>query len=130
MSEHAQIRTPLGRVRGRGAARTGTSAFWLQRVTSAAGVVLTCLAIIIVLTVLGRNQAATAQILGSAPFAIIMLAFIICSVVHMRIGMQVIVEDYVHDDNAKLALLLANTCFCWAVGLVAAYAILKLSFGL
>jgi succinate dehydrogenase / fumarate reductase membrane anchor subunit len=42
----------------------------------------------------------------------------------------VIIEDYVHDDSAKLALLVGNTCFCWAVGLVAVYAIMKLSFGM
>ena len=130
MSDHAHIRTPLARVRGRGAARSGTFAFWLQRLTALAGIVLTALAIFIVLMLLGRNQAAAAQILGSAPVAIIMLLFIICSVVHMRIGMQVIIEDYVHDDSAKLALLACNTCFCWAVGLVAVYAIMKLSFGM
>jgi succinate dehydrogenase / fumarate reductase membrane anchor subunit len=88
------------------------------------------MAIVIVMMLLGRNQAAAAQILGSPLVAIIMLLFVICNVVHMRIGMQVIIEDYVHDDNAKLALLVANTCFSWAVGLIAVYAILKLSFGL
>jgi succinate dehydrogenase membrane anchor subunit len=130
MSEHAHIRTPLARVRGLGAARSGTRAFWIQRLTSVANIPLTILAVFIVIVLLGRNQAAAVQILGSAPVAIIMLLFITCSVIHMRIGMQVIIEDYVHDDLAKLALLMGNTCFCWAVGLAAAYGLLKLSFGL
>jgi succinate dehydrogenase / fumarate reductase membrane anchor subunit len=130
MSGQAHFRTPLARVRFRGAAHSGTHTFWLQRVTSLASIPLTIMAIVIVMMLLGRNQAAAAQILGSPLVAIIMLLFVICNVVHMRIGMQVIIEDYVHDDNAKLALLVANTCFSWAVGLIAVYAILKLSFGL
>ena len=130
MSEHADFRTPLARVRFRGAAHWGTQAFYLQRLTALASIALTIMAIVIVMMLLGRNQAAAAQILGSPLVAIIMMLFVICNVVHMRIGMQVIIEDYVHDDTAKLALLAANTCFSWAVGLIAVYAILKLSFGL
>jgi succinate dehydrogenase / fumarate reductase membrane anchor subunit len=130
MSERTQYRTPLARVRFRGAAHWGTQTFYLQRLTAVVGIALTAMAIVIVMMVLGRNQAAAAQILGSPFVAIIMLLFVICNVVHMRIGMQVIIEDYVHDDYAKLALLTANTCFSWAVGLIAVYAILKLSFGL
>ncbi|MGH6670770.1 MAG: succinate dehydrogenase, hydrophobic membrane anchor protein [Xanthobacteraceae bacterium] len=124
------IRTPLARVRGFGAARSGTGHFWVQRVTAVANVPLTCLAIVIIIMLLGRNQPAVAQILGSAPVAIIMLLFIISIMVHMRIGMQVIIEDYVHDDVAKLGLIIANNFFVAVVGLTAIYGILKLSFGL
>ncbi len=123
------FRTPLARVRGRGAARSGTHEFWLQRMTSLASIPLTIIAVIIVISLLGRNQAAVAQILGSPLVAIIMLLFIASTVSHMRIGMQEIVEDYVQDDSAKFTLLMGNTFFCWAVGLIAAYAVLKLSFG-
>ena len=124
------IRTPLARVRGLGAARSGTSHFWLQRMTAVANVPLTIAAVIIMITLLGRNQPAVAQILGSAPIAIIMLLFVASITVHMRIGMQVIIEDYVHDDTAKLGLLIANTFFVIVVGLASIYGILKLSFGL
>lgn len=124
------FRTPLARVRGRGTAKSGTEDFWMQRVTSVAGVPLTIMAIVIGFLLLGRNQAAAAQILGSPLVSIIMLLFVICTVVHMKIGMQEILVDDVSDESMKLTLVLANTFFCWAVGAVAIYALLKLSFGL
>jgi succinate dehydrogenase / fumarate reductase membrane anchor subunit len=130
MSEPKHIRTPLARVLGRGAAKSGTEHFWHQRLTAVANVPLTVAAIIILITLLGRNQAAVAQILGSPAVAIIMLLFIGSTVIHMRIGMQVIIEDYVHGESAKLTLLMANTFFTIGVGLACIYGILKLSFGL
>ncbi len=124
------FRTPLARVRGRGAAKSGTEDFWLQRVTSIAGIPLTIMAIGICMLLLGRNQAAVAQILGSPAVAVIMILFVVCITVHMKIGMQEILVDYVPDESMKLTLLLANTFFCWVVGLISVYAILKMSFGL
>ena len=124
------IRTPLARVRGRGAARSGTDHFWRQRLTAVANIPLTGAAVLIIILLLGRNQAAVAQILGSPFVAIVMLLFIISTTTHMRIGMQVIIEDYVHDESVKLALVMANTFFAIGVALAAAYGILKLSFGL
>jgi succinate dehydrogenase / fumarate reductase membrane anchor subunit len=130
MTSSPHIRTPLARVRGFGTAKSGTAHFWHQRVTAIANIPLTITAVIILITLLGRNQAAVAQILGSPVIAIIMLLFIGSITIHMRIGMAVIIEDYVHDDSAKLALLMANTFFTIVVGLAAVYGILKLSFGL
>jgi succinate dehydrogenase / fumarate reductase membrane anchor subunit len=130
MSKPVHIRTPLARVRGAGSARSGTGHFWYQRLTAVANIPLTIAAVIILILLLGRNQAAAAQILGSPAVAIIMLLFVASTVIHMRIGMQVIIEDYVHDESAKLTLLMANTFFTIAVGLASIYGILKLSFGL
>jgi succinate dehydrogenase / fumarate reductase membrane anchor subunit len=126
MSEH---RTPLGRVRGLGAAKSGTEHFWRQRLTAVANVPLTIVFVLIVVSLLGRNHAAAQQILGTPLVAIVMLLFIGSVTYHMRIGMQVIIEDYVHEEIPKLVLLMLNTFFAVAVGLACAYAIFKLSFG-
>ena len=124
-----KMSTPLGRVRGLGAARSGTEQFWRQRLTAVAMTVLIVPVIVIVLMLIGRNQAGAAQILGSLPIAIILLLFIIASAWHMKIGMQVIIEDYVHNEKVKLASVMANNFFCVAVALASIYAILKLSSG-
>jgi succinate dehydrogenase membrane anchor subunit len=123
------MRTPLSRVRGLGAARAGTQHFWRQRLTAVAGVPLTIAAVAIVMSLIGRNYAAVKQILGSPVVAVVMLLFILNTVYHMKIGMQVIIEDYVHHEGQKFALLILNIFFSVAIGLASVYAILKLSFG-
>jgi succinate dehydrogenase / fumarate reductase membrane anchor subunit len=125
-----KMSTPLGRVRGLGAARSGTEHFWRQRLTAVANVPLTIAFVVIVVSLLGRNHAYVVQTLGSPLVAMLMLLFIGSATYHMRIGMQVIIEDYVHDEVTKLVLVMSNTFFAIVVGLTAAYAIFKLSFGL
>jgi succinate dehydrogenase / fumarate reductase membrane anchor subunit len=123
------MRTPLGRVRNLGSSHSGTKDFWRQRLTAVAMIVLMVPVIVLVMMLLGRNQAGAAQILGSPLIAIIMLLFIVASVWHMKIGMQVIFEDYVHDEKLKLVSIMANNFFSVTVALAAAYAIFKLSSG-
>jgi succinate dehydrogenase / fumarate reductase, membrane anchor subunit len=125
----SDMRTPLGRVRGYGAARSGTEDFIHQRLTAIANIPLTIAAIVIVMALIGSNHATVKTMLGSPLIAIVMLLFIISVFYHMRIGMQVIIEDYVHDERTKYALLILNTFYTFAAGLAAAFAILKLSFG-
>ena len=123
------MRTALGKVRGYGSAKSGTEHFIRQRLTAIANIPLTIGAVLIVISLIGHNHAAVAQILGSTLVSIVMLLFIISTFYHMKIGMQVIIEDYVHDEAAKYALLILNTFFAIAAGFSSIYAILKLSFG-
>ena len=123
------MRTPLRQVRGLGSARSGTEHFWHQRLTAMANIPLTIGFVVVVASLMGRNHAAVVQILGSPLVAVLMLLFILSATIHMRIGMQVIIEDYVHDDFAKFTLLIANSFFTIVVALTSAFAILKLSFG-
>jgi succinate dehydrogenase / fumarate reductase membrane anchor subunit len=123
------MRTARSRVLHHGAAHSGTEHFWRQRLTSVALIPLTIGAIAIVFMLLGRNHAAAAQILGSAVVAITMLLFVTVSAYHAWLGMQVIVEDYVHHELGKIAILIANIFFCIVVAAASVFAILKLSFG-
>jgi succinate dehydrogenase / fumarate reductase membrane anchor subunit len=123
------LRTPLARVGGLGAARSGTSHFWWQRMTAVSNVPLTLAFVVILVSLLGRNHAAAQQILGTPLVAIVMLLFIASVTFHMRLGMQVVIEDYVHGEVLRPFLIMANTFFAVAVGISGAYAILKLSFG-
>jgi succinate dehydrogenase / fumarate reductase membrane anchor subunit len=124
-----KMSTPLARVRGLGAAKSGTEHFWRQRLTAVANVPLSMTFVVIVVSLLGRNQPWVAQTLGSPLVAIIMLLFILSITTHMRIGMQVIIEDYVHEEPMRLILIMLNTFFTLAVALASAYGLLKLSFG-
>ena len=123
------MRTPLGRVRNLGSSHSGTSDFWRQRITAVAMVLLILPVIVIVMMLLGRNHSFAAQVLGSPLVAIILLLFIIASAWHMKIGMQVVIEDYVHGETLKLGAIMANNFFSIAVALASIYAILKLSSG-
>ncbi len=128
-NDHISMRTPLARVRYLGSARSGTRHFWQQRLTAVAAIPLTIAFIVIAMSLIGSNQAGAVRVLGSPLVAIIMILFIWTYAYHMWLGMQVIIEDYVHDEMWKLPSLMANTFFCIAVALTALYAILKMSFG-
>jgi succinate dehydrogenase / fumarate reductase, membrane anchor subunit len=123
------MRTPLGRVRNLGASHSGTGDFWRQRLTAIAMTLLIIPVLVIIMMLIGSNQAGAKVVLGSLPVAIILILFIIASAWHMKIGMQVVLEDYVHSEKLKLAAIMANNFFSFAVALASIYAIFKLSSG-
>jgi succinate dehydrogenase / fumarate reductase membrane anchor subunit len=123
------MRTPLGRVRNLGASHSGTGDFWRQRLTAVAMTLLIIPVLVIIMMLIGSNQAGAKLVLGSLPVAIIFILFIIASSWHMKIGMQVVIEDYVHGEKLKLAAIMANNFFSFAVALASIYAIFKLSSG-
>ena len=129
MHSNSSMRTPLGRVRGLGSAKSGTGHFWLQRVTAVANVILTVVFLGVVISLVGKPYQAAVAVLSHPLVAILMLLFTVSGVVHMRLGMQVIIEDYVHGEGLKIAAVMANTFFAIAIGAACVFALLKRSFG-
>jgi succinate dehydrogenase membrane anchor subunit len=121
--------TPLKRVRGLGSAKEGPGHFVTQRLTAAANLILVPFAVGLIAALAGADLATVKATLGHPAVAIALIVLIVSMAVHMRIGMQVIIEDYVHAEGSKMLLLLANTFFSLAVAAGAIYAVLKLSFG-
>lgn len=128
-SNSSSLRTPLSRVRGLGSAKSGTEHFWLQRVTAVANVVLAIAFVAIVIQLVGKDYAAARAIVAKPINAILLLLFVVSGTIHMRLGMQVIIEDYVHGEGAKVVLVMLNTFFAIAVAVASIFAILKLAFG-
>jgi succinate dehydrogenase / fumarate reductase membrane anchor subunit len=122
-------RTPLARVRGLGSAKSGPEHFWMQRLTAVANLILVAFLIWLVVGLIGADHATVKRALAQPYYAIPLLLLVLSGVVHMRLGMQTIIEDYVHSEGRKVAALMLNLFFCTLVGLTCAFAVLKLSFG-
>ena len=125
----ADMRTPLGKVRGLGSAREGTGHFWRQRLTAVANIPLILFFIGFLISINGADYA-TVRAAFANPFVSLMFALMLFSALyHMRLGMQAIIEDYIHGEGLKLALFMLNAFFAILVGAACAYALIKLAFG-
>jgi len=124
---NSRMRTPLGRVEGLGSAKTGTADFLHQRMTA---VVLAPLSIWFVasgLGYVGAGQSAVAAFFANPLNAILMFLFLVTALYHMSIGLQIIIEDYVHQEGIKLTLVILNRFAALAIGAAAGLALLKLA---
>jgi succinate dehydrogenase / fumarate reductase membrane anchor subunit len=122
------MRTPLKNVRYLGSAKEGTDHFLRQRLTAIANLVLVPLFVALVVSLIGADYGVVRRALAHPLVAIPMLLFVGAGLIHMRLGMQTIIEDYVHGEGAKLILLMLNTAFVILMGVIAVYSLLKLSF--
>ena len=123
------MRTPLAKVRGLGSAKEGTDHFWYQRLTAIANVPLTLFFVGLIIALSGQSHGDVTATLANPFVALLLLAALLSVLYHMKLGMQVVIEDYVHGEGAKMALLILNTFFCVALALISVFAILKMAFG-
>ncbi|NDV87528.1 succinate dehydrogenase, hydrophobic membrane anchor protein [Aurantimonas aggregata] len=122
------FKTPLGRVRGLGSAREGTGHFWQQRLTAIANIVLITFFVILLVSLHDASFVELRLAFANPLVGIAMALVTVSATIHMRLGMQVIIEDYVHGA-AKLPLLILNTFFAVVVAGASLFAIVKMSFG-
>jgi succinate dehydrogenase / fumarate reductase membrane anchor subunit len=121
-------RTDKQRVQGLGSAKEGTGHWWSQRLTSIALIPLTLLFIFPFAASLGGSFEAVRATYASPFNAIVAILFIGVSFHHLQQGLQVVIEDYVHDHAVKTGALLASTLLTWAFGLAGVFAVAKIAF--
>lgn len=121
-------RTDKQNVLGLGTAKDGTGHWWSQRLTSVALVPLTLLFVFPFVRSLGQDFAAVRATYAHPFNAIVAILFVIVTFAHLQQGLQVVIEDYIHGKAMRTGLLLANTLFCWAVGLTGVFAVARIAF--
>ena len=122
------LRTPLGLARGLGSAKEGVAHWWAQRLTAVALVPLTFLFVVLVFVFGGADHATVVALMGKPWIALIMLLFVGAGFYHMKLGLQVVIEDYVHHEGVKAASLVTSTLVSYALGAACVFSVLKLSF--
>lgn len=123
------MRTPLSKVRGIGSAKDGTQHFWHQRLTAVALVPLVLFLVWQLVLLVGAPYQVVIEHLSSPIVAVAFLLLMVSGIYHMKLGMQVVIEDYVHVETTKIAMLIASLFFSLAIGAISVFSILKISFG-
>lgn len=127
MSTREELRTPLARATGLGSAGRGTEHFWRQRMTAVALIPLSIWFVVSALTLVGANLAEALVFLAEPMNAILMFLFLFAALYHMTLGVQVVIEDYIHGERMKLLFLMLNRFFAIGVGFAAAFSLLKIA---
>lgn len=123
------MHTPFRRVTGLGSAREGTMHFWYQRLTALANVPLTLFLVWMVISLIGADHATIIARFSNPFVSGLMLLTIVSVAWHMRLGIQIVIEDYIHGHAAKTVSLIANSFFAVGIAILLIACTFKLSFG-
>jgi succinate dehydrogenase / fumarate reductase, membrane anchor subunit len=126
----SRMRSPLGRAIGLGSAKEGVEHWWTQRITAVALVPLTLWFVIAVIGLVGADLETVQNWAGRPLPAILLVLLLIASFYHMSLGLQVVIEDYVHTELAKLGLVVAIRLFCFAFAVAGIFAVLSMALGM
>ncbi|MFC5569427.1 succinate dehydrogenase, hydrophobic membrane anchor protein [Lysobacter yangpyeongensis] len=124
-----RLRTPLKNARGLGSAKDGTHHFVLQRITAVALVFLSIYVVWLILSLVGDDYATVRAAVANPCNAVLLIAFVIASFWHAKLGLQVIIEDYVHTPWSATVLHLANIFICVLAALASVLAIIRIALG-
>jgi succinate dehydrogenase / fumarate reductase membrane anchor subunit len=123
------IRTPLGQVRGLGAARNGTAHWWMQRLTAVALIPLGIWLLASLVALVGADHATVVAWLDRPVPAILMILMVTAGFYHLKLGLQVVIEDYVNAESSKLILQVLVNFACIGFGFACVFAVLKIALG-
>jgi succinate dehydrogenase / fumarate reductase membrane anchor subunit len=121
------LQTPLHKVEGMGAAHSGTGHFWHERVTAVALIPLSLWFLYVMVGLVGTSEATALQYLAHPWNALLMAAFILFSLYHAALGLQVVVDDYIHTAGTKIFLLLAIRFSVIATAAVSLFALIRIA---
>ena len=122
------MRTPISRVRGLGSAKEGTQHWWMQRLTAIALLPLSIWFVVSMICLAGADHAEVSAWLATPLTAVLMLLFIVATFYHLQLGLQVVIEDYIHGEAAKMTCLIGLKLASFALGVAAVFAVLKVAF--
>lgn len=120
--------TPIGRVRGLGSAKSGAHHWWVERLTSVSTLVLFIWLLVSLLRLPDLGHGTVTEWLRSPIAAVPMLILIVSTFRHLKLGMQVIIEDYVHEEGLKLFSITLLNFFAIGAGALAFFSVLKIAF--
>jgi succinate dehydrogenase / fumarate reductase membrane anchor subunit len=123
------MRSTIARVRGLGSAKTGTEHWWMQRVTAVALIPLSLWFAASLVSLAGAEWETAYLWIASPAGAVPMILFLVAGLWHAKLGLQVVIEDYIHAEGPKLALLVLLTLTTVALGVAGVFAVCKISFG-
>ncbi|MGZ3339024.1 MAG: succinate dehydrogenase, hydrophobic membrane anchor protein [Reyranella sp.] len=126
---NSDLRTPLARARGLGSAREGVHHWWAQRLTAIALIPLVVWFAISLVMMSGADYGAVRAWIGSPVVMVLLILTIAIGLHHGQLGLQVVIEDYVHGDGSKLALIVAVRFVAVLFGLAAIVAVLRIGLG-